>query len=108
MVEKLVRDKIPDIIRARNEEPEVRVASKKEHDKLLKEKLLEEVWEFLGAKGDKEAKEELADVLEVVDGIIKERGYERSDIEKIKQNKKKERGGFEKRLVLNMEKVKNR
>ena len=49
MGEKLVRDKIPDIIRDAGETPNVRIAGPDELDVLLREKIVEEAKEFLKA-----------------------------------------------------------
>lgn len=62
---KLVRDRIPEIIRRNGEEPVSYVADASEYRQRLRDKLSEETDEFLQADGEV-AKEELADVLEVV------------------------------------------
>ena len=70
--EKLVRDKIPQIIRETGAEPLVRVADEAEYVQLLRRKLLEEVGEFL----DSGATEELADILEVVLALASQHGVD--------------------------------
>ena len=48
--EKLVRDKIPEIIRSNGEEPETRILSDEEYKKELEKKLLEEYQELLSER----------------------------------------------------------
>jgi predicted house-cleaning noncanonical NTP pyrophosphatase (MazG superfamily) len=94
---KLVRDKIPEIIRAKGGTPKTKVVSDdNEYWGLLKQKLLEEVKEFL----KEENIEELADVLEVVHAICSFKGWDLKDVEKLRIKKREKRGGFEKRIVL--------
>ena len=64
---KLVRDRIPDIIRKNNETPVVRTMDKEEYIRELDRKLDEEILEF---RADRNL-EELADILEVVYGLCK-------------------------------------
>jgi len=63
---RLVRDKIPEIIKESGKIPITRIADEEEYKTALKEKLLEEVKEFNGS-GDLE---ELADVLEVIHYLL--------------------------------------
>jgi predicted house-cleaning noncanonical NTP pyrophosphatase (MazG superfamily) len=62
---KLVRDKIPDIITARGEKAITHIAEDKAFEEALTAKLQEEVAEFL----EKPSVEEAADVLEVIQAI---------------------------------------
>lgn len=64
--EKLIRDRVPQIIRAQGDEPIVRIADPCEYRELLRAKLVEEAHEVATAD-DAHVPEELADVLEVVD-----------------------------------------
>ncbi|NHJ13205.1 MAG: phosphoribosyl-ATP pyrophosphohydrolase [Candidatus Thorarchaeota archaeon] len=96
MPEKLVRDRIPDIIRTTGIEPVVRVASIEELDLLLREKAVEEAKELL-LSGDTE---EIGDLLEVLHELIKIRGVEWGKIEEIRKDKSNKRGGFANRYVL--------
>jgi predicted house-cleaning noncanonical NTP pyrophosphatase (MazG superfamily) len=95
---KLVRDWIPDIIRANGEEPITYQADPTEYRQRLRDKLLEEVNEFLTAAPGN-AVEELADVLEVVYALAADLGTDRPTLEQIRQTKAAERGAFASRLV---------
>lgn len=90
-MEKLVRDKIPEIIRAHGGNPVVRTVGPAEYRDLLRAKLSEEVQEFLESDSDPE---ELADIMEVVLALAEETGISRQELEKIRISKAEERGGF--------------
>lgn len=92
---KLVRDRVPQIIRARGDEPLVRVADRDEYRDLLRGKLTEEVEEFLSS----EDPEELADILEVVLTLAGELGVDAAGLETLRTAKVAERGGFAERIV---------
>lgn len=93
---KLVRDKIPEIIEVDGRKCEIRIADKKEHYVLLEAKLEEEVKEFLEAKN----LEELADVMEVLFGLADRLGYSEEDLITKREEKREERGGFSEGIVL--------
>jgi len=93
---KLVRDKIPEIIKKDNIKPITRIASEKEYFQKLKEKLQEEVSEFL--KNEKH--EELADILEVIHAILDHKKITKEELEIIKNKKAKERGQFKNKIIL--------
>ncbi len=93
---KLVRDKIPQIIVASGKVPVTKTVDTEEFQELLKEKLLEEVEEFL----ETEETDELADIFEVMLSIAKSRGISWAEIEMQAEKKRKERGGFEEKIVL--------
>ena len=95
---KLVRDKIPEILEAKGIGYEKRVADGAEYRAELAKKLREEVDEFAEAY----SVEELADVIEVIEAIKKLSEY--SGVEEIRERKRSERGGFEKRIILKGEK----
>ncbi len=96
MKQKLVRDKIPKIIEADNCIPITHIANNKEYWEELKEKLHEEVNEFC----EDENKEELADVLEVIYAISDFKKFDRKEVNKICCEKRKKRGAFKKRIIL--------
>lgn len=93
---KLVRDKIPAIIEADNKKCEIEIVEGKEKQELLEKKLLEEVNEYLEDKN----LEELADVMEVLYGLANELGYSEEDLNKKREEKLQERGGFKEGIVL--------
>lgn len=93
---KLVRDKIPEYIREKGEEVVFHVADEKEYWEKLKEKLFEEIEEF----NEDENQEELADVFEVIDAIIDFKKFDRENLQKIQEQKAKERGGFKNWIIL--------
>ena len=93
---KLVRDKIPEIISATGKNFDIHYAKKEELLPLLETKLNEEVSEYLEAKN----LEELADVMEVLFNLANTLGYSEIDLINKRNEKKEERGGFEKGIVL--------
>jgi|2_EtaG_2_1085320.scaffolds.fasta_scaffold04427_4 predicted house-cleaning noncanonical NTP pyrophosphatase (MazG superfamily) len=93
---KLVRDRIPDIIRKSEKKFSMHVATEQEYEEALWNKLDEEVAEF---KQDV-CEEEAADVLEVVGAIVQFYGYNLYDVETAKQIKADTRGRFEGRVIL--------
>ena len=95
---KLVRDKIPQNIRAQGGEPIVRIAEAAEYRALLRAKLAEEVGEVLAAD-DADAPGELADVLEVVLALAADLGMNARQMESLRAAKAAERGGFAGRIV---------
>lgn len=96
---KLVRDKIPDIIRSNGEEPITRILSKEEYKLELERKLQEELNETLQATGSDRI-EELADMLEVMTSLAELEGKTLDDIIAIRNEKKEKRGSFQKKLYL--------
>lgn len=96
---KLVRDRIPEIIRNNNEEAITRILNDDEYKEALEKKLLEEYNEVLTAEGN-DYIEELADMLEVIDALASTQNKSLEDIIKIKEEKLNKRGGFKKKLFL--------
>ncbi len=95
---KLVRDKIPEILDKKGVSYEKRIASDVEYKVELVKKLEEEVTEFQEAL----SADELADVMEVVEAFKSLPEY--ADVEILRIQKRGERGGFEKRFILKGEK----
>lgn len=96
---KLVRDRIPEIIQTDGRQYEVKVVSSEEYTQLLKAKLVEEAQEVATADDDEIIKE-LADLYEVIDSLISAKGIENTLIRIKQQERRLSRGGFEKRLCL--------
>ena len=93
---KLVRDKIPEMIVAQGDTPVIKTLNDTEYFQALNLKLQEEVAEYLNGF----SVEEIADVLEVIHAIIEYKGMSFSEIEQIRKNKKDERGSFYERISL--------
>lgn len=93
---KLVRDRIPEIIKESGKECEIEIVNGIEKQELLEKKLLEEVNEYMEDKN----LEELADVMEVLFGLANELGYQEGDLLNKRNEKLQERGGFKKGIVL--------
>jgi predicted house-cleaning noncanonical NTP pyrophosphatase (MazG superfamily) len=93
---KLVRDLIPQIIESSGKQAQIRIANEHEFLRYLKQKLLEEVDEYLQS----ESVEELADILEVLNSLCTMNNLNLSGLIKLADEKKKTRGGFEKRIIL--------
>ena len=93
---KLIRDKIPEVIEKKGGTYKVHTAEDSEYWEKLKEKLGEEVEEFL----ESEDKDEIADILEVVYAILEHKDISREEIERIRVEKAEKRGAFKKKLIL--------
>lgn len=93
---KLVRDKIPEIIAAAGKQAKTRVLSDEEYLTELDHKLVEECTEY---QADKSI-EEMADVLEVLYAIAEARGFSAKELERVRKEKAENRGGFAKRIFL--------
>ena len=94
--DKLIRDKIPEIIEQSGKKCIVEVMDNDTYIEYLDQKLNEELAEY---QQDKSI-EELADLLEVIYAVVAARGYSVEKLERIRLEKAKERGTFEKRLLL--------
>ncbi len=96
-MEKLVRDRIPEIIaEEKSSEVAYRIADRAEYSGFLLKKLTEEVQEFLESREPLE----LADILEVVHQLGRETGLNPEDIEQLRREKEIRRGGFQKRIIM--------
>ena len=93
---KLVRNRIPEIITGDNKKPITHIASEKEFENALVDKLTEEVNEYKSS-GDLE---ELVDIMEVVEAIGYLKGVSLGELNKLKRKKANKRGSFSKRIIL--------
>ena len=93
---KLVRDKIPEIIEASGKTCETEILSDDEYLQMLDKKLDEELAEY----HQEQNIEELADLLEVLYATAKARGYSIEKLGRVRIEKKKSRGGFDKKIIL--------
>ena len=93
---KLVRDRVPEIIEADGKTCTWETLSDEAYLQLLDEKLNEELAEYQESK----SLEELADLLEVMQAVVRARGWTSEQLEQLRADKAARRGGFEKRILL--------
>jgi len=93
---KLVRDRIPEIIEKSGKTAYRRILNNEEYIEELDRKLNEECAEY---QADKSI-EELADMLEVMYAIAQARGYSIEELEQIRAEKAEKRGGFKDKIYL--------
>lgn len=97
---KLVRDKIPEIIEKTGKFYEINHLSDEAYAKDLEKKLVEETEEYLEAENNAESVEELADILELVRALAVRHGSSFDEVEEVRRRKEEERGAFEKKIYL--------
>lgn len=100
LIGKLVRDKIPEIIRAKGEIPHARVLRFDERQVYLHAKLLEECHELIDAKRRDSIAGEIADTIEVLRAIARYQGISWEDVERQVREKRRLRGAFRSFLCL--------
>ena len=97
---KIVRDKIPEIISKRGENAEVVKLEGEALRTALRQKLVEESFEVLDAKYDPDVLSELADVGEVINALCNALKLSSSRLGAVRKKKRQKRGGFKKGLML--------
>ena len=97
---KLVRDKIPEIIKGNNGTPMIRILDDNEYKQKLEEKLYEEYLEVLVTTTTEERIEELGDMLEIISTLAKLENKTIEDIINIAKQKQEKRGGFIEKIFL--------
>lgn len=93
---KLVRDRIPEIIASSGSDCKTRILSDDEYIRMIDAKLDEELAEYHKDQNI----EELADLLEVIRAAALARGYTLEQLENVRAEKAVKRGGFEKKILL--------
>lgn len=93
---KLVRDKVPELIRNSGLEPRFRYLEEDEYRTVLREKLVEEAMEF----AESGSREELVDLWEVFQANLKDAGISPDTLARLALEKRNNRGGFEHRVFL--------
>ncbi len=93
---KLIRDKIPEIIKAEGKIVKTKILNNEDYRKELNRKLQEEVKEYL----EDNNVEELADIVEVVYGILNSMNIPIDDFEKKRKGKAEKNGAFKEKIFL--------
>ena len=93
---KLVRDRIPEIIEASGRTCTMEVLPNDAYIQALDSKLNEELAEYQQSK----SLEELADLLEVMGAVVKARGYTWDDLTRVRKEKRAQRGAFDQKIFL--------
>ena len=93
---KLVRDRIPEIIEASGKNCVTEVLPNDAYIRALDAKLNEELAEYQQSK----SLEELADLLEVMGAVVKARGYTWDELTRVRKEKRAQRGAFDQRIFL--------
>jgi predicted house-cleaning noncanonical NTP pyrophosphatase (MazG superfamily) len=96
---KLVRDRIPEIIAAEGRGYATEIMGDGEYRQALLEKLVEEAREAAEAEPD-DLMKELADLYEVIDVVLVAFDLDKDAILALQQKRRDERGGFEGRIKL--------
>ena len=96
---KLIRDCIPQIIEESETQYDIEILPEEEYRFALFEKLIEEAKEMAISTPD-ELVTEIADLYEVIDAILATHQISEGDVRKKQNQKRKERGGFQKRIRL--------
>ncbi|MGF9964595.1 nucleoside triphosphate pyrophosphohydrolase [Bacillus rhizoplanae] len=97
---KLVRDRIPEIIESNGKTCTTRTLNEKEYIEAVCKKTGEELMEYMEAETPEHKIEELADLLELVNALAQHEGVTLEDVEKVRKEKAEKRGGFGERIFL--------
>ncbi|MGP4082719.1 nucleoside triphosphate pyrophosphohydrolase [Pseudalkalibacillus sp. R45] len=97
---KLVRDRIPEILENKGLNYNTRLMEADEYKVELREKLKEELNEYLEASDDPSSIEELADILELIQSLTKIHNSSIEVLEAVRKQKAEKRGGFQERIFL--------
>ena len=97
---KLVRDKVSSNIEHGGEIVNTAKLSGESFLRALREKLIEEAFEVLDAIDKDSIVGELADINEVIDGILKQIDSNRDELEQKQKQKKERAGGFSEGIIL--------
>jgi predicted house-cleaning noncanonical NTP pyrophosphatase (MazG superfamily) len=97
---KLVRDNIPDVIRAKGSQCEVRTLEPAEYERELLKKVEEEATAFPGLTSKEDLTKELADLVDVLHEVKKVFGITDDEVQAAQEAALAKKGGFEKRVFL--------
>lgn len=93
---KLVRDKIPETITKDNKKAVTKILNDEDYLIELNRKIQEEVKEYL----ESNSIEELADIVEVIYGILEVKNISIEEFENVRKSKVQKRGAFKEKIFL--------
>jgi predicted house-cleaning noncanonical NTP pyrophosphatase (MazG superfamily) len=93
---KLVRDRVPELIEESGRKQVSKTLNEEEYEQALMDKIVEEIEEYRVSKNE----EEIADIYEVLDCLVKLKDYEPMHIDYLRLIKREARGSFHKRILL--------
>ncbi|MFZ7805586.1 phosphoribosyl-ATP pyrophosphohydrolase [Bacillus thuringiensis] len=96
----LIRNKIPQIIKANGKTPTTRILPEDEYIKEICKKTQEELTEYLESTAKEHKLEELSDLLELINALAEHEGTTLEEINNIRKKKAEERGDFSDRVFL--------
>lgn len=97
-VDKLIRDNLPELMRDQGIRVHEEVMDSCQYIDALKAKLFEEAEEIRQTSNPDELVEELADALEVIQSLAKASGISTQQLEKVRLDKRKLKGGFDQKI----------
>lgn len=97
---KLIRDRIPEFLDRLGKTYKVETLNQDRYILELKKKLNEELMEYQEAANDKDALEELADIVELIHCLTLIHGASIEKLEQVREEKARERGSFKEKLFL--------
>ncbi len=97
---KLIRDKIPEVIERAGKEFKTRVLNDEEYIEKVLEKINEETQELIEAKGREEIINEIADVYEVIEALMAVKNISADEVKFTKKSKCDKSGAFKEKLLL--------
>ena len=97
---KLVRDRIPEVIEKAGKKFTTRILDNDEYIKELKNKSFEELDEYINTEKNEDAIEELADLLEIMHALAEYHGASIDKVEEVRKMKAEKRGGFKEKIFL--------
>ncbi|QED48077.1 nucleoside triphosphate pyrophosphohydrolase [Cytobacillus dafuensis] len=97
---KLVRDRIPEIIEKTGKKFSTKILDNTEYIKELKKKSFEELEEYVNTTNNEDAIEELADVLEIIHALADFHGASIERLEEVRKQKAEKRGSFLEKVFL--------
>lgn len=97
---KLVRDRIPEVIESTGKKFSTRILSESEYIEQLNKKAYEELDEYVNTDNKEDTVEELADLLEIIHALSEYHGTSIEKVEEVRKQKAEKRGGFKKKIFL--------